>query len=77
LSEQNHKHRWAIILAGETLLEQVQRRVALLLNPTQAFTVVTHTQKPFSSRAVERLVKGSSARLLGIESHNGEVNYML
>ena len=60
LSEQNHKHRWAIILAGEKLLEQAQRRVALLLNPTQTFTVVTHTQKPFHQ---EQLKNWSKDRL--------------
>jgi hypothetical protein len=60
LSEQNYKYRWAIIPVGEALLEQAQRRVALLLNPTQTFTVVTHTPA-LSLRAVEKLVKGSSA----------------
>ena len=89
MNQQNHKHRWAIILAGgdgtrlkpltrtiagddrpkqfcaifgeRTLLEQTQRRVALLLNPTQTLTVVTQTHEPFYQ---EQVNDGSSNRLL-------------
>ena len=89
LREQNHKHRWAIILAGgdgtrlksltrkiagddrpkqfcaifggRTLLEQTQRRVALLFNPTQTLTVVTQTHESFYQ---EQVNDGFGNRLL-------------
>ena len=35
------------IIGDETLLEQTQRRVKLLLNPAQTLTVVTRTHEPF------------------------------
>ena len=57
------RHEQFCALFGErTLLEQTQRRVAPLFNPTQTLTVVTRTHEPFYQKQMNNW---SSSHLLG------------